>query len=646
MNIRYLRTLTLIILATTASFAMADPSGRVGRISYVQGDVSFLNTNNDDSIAAQINWPVTSQNLIATSRGARTEIRVGSAAVRLDSESELEVTQLDDEHFSLRLIYGSVYVRIKNPELAREFALFTSQGRVLLSEPSRLRIDTERRPDTTSVSVLDGMANVAGTESTFNVRAGKRAELTNGDIRMTTLRPNDMQDDFDIWAVTRDQRDDQSQSIRYVSQETTGYEDLDRYGNWETTSEYGAIWTPRTVVSGWAPYRVGRWTWIDPWGWTWVDSAPWGYAPFHYGRWVWFHQRWCWTPGAVVARPVWAPAMVGWVGGANWSVSFSSGTVPAVGWFPLAPHEVYVPSYRVSPAYVRQVNITHVTNISNVTVVNGFAKAPQNTHYQNREVQNAVSLMPHDQFVAHRTVAVSATPERINSRKILESAPVSAVAPSSIGHNNGFTRDENRWRNAPSRNAAPGQSNQANQPARPSQPVQPAFRESAQPVIRVPMAQDRNEQQIIRNPDVRIDRRITPSAPPATQLTAPPAVITSPNTNPGFNQRHEIHTDKHIEPPSVFNPTREIPRAVTQPNPAQEAERTRREHNAQQQAAEAQARALQEQRLLQQPSQAPLKQMAPLDRNPSQDERMRHRQEKAPGEIIREENNDSRERRR
>ncbi|MGZ3238400.1 MAG: DUF6600 domain-containing protein, partial [Burkholderiaceae bacterium] len=386
MSIRYLKTLALIVLAATTSFALADPPGRVGRISYVQGEVSFFNTSNDDSFAAQINWPVTSQNLVATGRDARTEIRVGSAAVRIDSDSELEVTQLDDEHFNLRLIYGSVYVRIKDPELAKDFALFTSQGRVLLSEPSRIRIDTERAPDTTSVSVLDGMVSVAGTESTFTVRAGKRAELANSDIRMTTLRPNDMQDDFDMWAMTRDQRDNQSQSVRYVSQEITGYEDLDRYGSWETTSEYGAIWYPRAVAYDWAPYRVGRWTWVDPWGWTWVDSAPWGYAPFHYGRWVWFHERWCWAPGTVVRHPVWAPAMVGWVGGANWSVSFSAGTAPAIGWFPLAPHEVYVPSYRVSPTYIRQVNITHVTNVSNVTVVNGIASVPQHTHYQNREV--------------------------------------------------------------------------------------------------------------------------------------------------------------------------------------------------------------------------------------------------------------------
>lgn len=631
MRIRHLKILALIALAATASFALADPPARVGRISYVQGDVSFLNTADDDSMAAQINWPVTSQNLIATGRGARTEIRVGSAAVRIDSDSELEITQLDDQHFNLRLIYGSVYVRIKNDELAQDFSLSTSQTRVQLSEPSRIRIDSERAPDTTTLSVLDGAANLASADSTFSVRAGKRADLADGDLHVTTLHPNDMQDDFDLWAVARDQRDDQSQSVRYVSQETTGYEDLDRYGNWETTSEYGAIWYPRAVASDWAPYRVGRWTWVEPWGWTWIDSAPWGYAPFHYGRWVWFHQRWCWTPGTVVAHPVWAPAMVGWVGGANWSVSFSAGTAPAVGWFPLAPHEVYVPSYRVSPTYIRQVNISHVTSIRNVTVVNGIASVPQNTHYRNREEHNAISLMPHDSFVAHRTVVVSPAIARINSRPDLQHAPVSAVVPTSIAHPHGFAHEAGRTNHAPSHPASIPV-----QPNRTIQSVQPPLLEAAPPTVRLPIPQDRNEPRVPHNQDVRVERHVEPPTQPATQFIVPPPARTPPNAGSDFRSRHEMNSDRHIEAPSVLNPGREAPHTVAPPNPAQEAERERA-----QQAHEAQARAMRERQPVQPPQMTPLKQTTPPPVIPGQEDRRHHWGENAPTEIRREDRSDT-----
>lgn len=149
-----------------------------------------------------------------------------------------------------------------------------------------------------------------------------------------------------------------------------GYEELDAYGAWQTAPEYGAVWVPR-VEAGWAPYHDGRWVWRDPWGWTWIDAAPWGFAPFHYGRWAYWGNRWVWAPGRIVRRPVYAPALVAFVGGAHWGVSVGvGGGGGGVGWFPLAPNEPWVPGYRVSPTYVRNVNVTNVTNVTNITNVN------------------------------------------------------------------------------------------------------------------------------------------------------------------------------------------------------------------------------------------------------------------------------------
>jgi len=163
------------------------------------------------------------------------------------------------------------------------------------------------------------------------------------------------------------------------------------------------------VPAGWAPYGMGHWAWISPWGWTWVDDAPWGFAPFHYGRWTMFHNRWCWVPGTYVRRPVYAPALVGWVGGPRFNVSISVGSAPAVGWFPLAPREVYVPTYRVSPHYVQQVNITHVTNITNITtIVNNPQQAVTHVDYRNRHFPHAVTVVPETVMVNRQPVAPAA----------------------------------------------------------------------------------------------------------------------------------------------------------------------------------------------------------------------------------------------
>ncbi|MCA1247653.1 DUF6600 domain-containing protein [Massilia sp. MS-15] len=357
MNKRFAHTAVMLALAALSTAALAqdafdsEPPGRVGRVALAQGKVS-ISGGGDSATDALVNWPVTSRNLITTAPGGRTEVRVGSTAIRVDGDSSLEVTELDDDSLRLRLHYGSASIRILSDEVLPEFELSTPQGRVRMLRPGRLRVDAERVADTSVVSVFDGEARVEGGGASLTIRAGRSAELRDDDVR--TLQAQ--RDGFDDWALERDRALDGARSARYVGTEMTGYEELDRYGSWQDDLEYGPLWIP-SVATSWVPYRDGRWSWISPWGWTWVDNAPWGYAPFHYGRWVQVRNRWAWAPGRVERRPMWAPALVGWVGGSGWSVNFHQhGTRPATGWYPLGPRDHYVPHYRLSDERLRRLN--------------------------------------------------------------------------------------------------------------------------------------------------------------------------------------------------------------------------------------------------------------------------------------------------
>jgi len=365
MHKRFAKTAVMLALAALSTAALAqaqfqdpldtEPPGRVGRVSLVQGKVSVSGDVGDTVTDALVNWPVTTRNLITTEPNARTELRIGSTAIRIDGDSSLEVTELDDDSLRLRLHYGSASIRILSEDVLPEFELATPQGRVRMTRPGRLRVDAERVRDTSVVSVFDGEAQVIGGGANLTIRAGRSAELRDDDVRTLQAR----RDGFDDWSLERDRLIDGARSARYVSTEITGYEELDRYGTWQEDLEYGPLWIP-SVSSAWVPYRDGRWTWISPWGWTWVDNAPWGYAPFHYGRWVQVRNRWAWAPGHKEhygRRPVWAPALVGWVGGSGWSVNFSShGTRLATGWYPLGPRDRYVPHYRLSDDRLRRLN--------------------------------------------------------------------------------------------------------------------------------------------------------------------------------------------------------------------------------------------------------------------------------------------------
>jgi hypothetical protein len=440
MRNRFVKTVTL--LAFTAAFSTfalaADPPSRVGRVSLSQGQVSISGEVGQPASAALVNWPVTSHNMITTSSGARTELRIGSTSVRLDGDSSLEVVELDDDSLRLRLHYGSANIRIVNAEALAGFELTTPQARVRMREPGRVRVDAERVRDTTAVNVFDGVALVDGAGGELAVRAGKRAELREDDVRTAQA----VRDAFDDWALGRDRYDERSTSSRYVTTEMTGYEDLDRYGSWSTDNEYGALWIP-SVASSWVPYRDGRWSWIDPWGWTWIDNAPWGYAPFHYGRWVHVNKRWAWAPGRHEHRPVWAPALVGWVGGGGWNLPFNSRggrhSMPAQGWYPLSPRDRFVPGYRASDDHLRRLNQPWPRDERR-----GHRDGDRRRDGDHR--REGLTVVPHDQFGHRGQVVVPNAPRATPAPQALQTAPSAAppAPPRDNWRGGGARPNENR----------------------------------------------------------------------------------------------------------------------------------------------------------------------------------------------------------
>ncbi|MBA4178672.1 MAG: hypothetical protein C0505_19245, partial [Leptothrix sp. (in: Bacteria)] len=392
----------LAMLLAAPVQAQQDPPGRVGRLADFSGAVSWWDDDAGQWADADRNRPLTGGDRLATARGARAELRVGSTVLRLAGDSELEVLRLDDERLVFQLHSGSLALRVRSREVADEVEVVTAETRCLPQREGHYRID--RDDDVTRAGSWRGLLR-CGDGAGLLVGEGQRAELYrvarrdgSGGLRQAWIAMPD--DRFADGVLAEDGREVRLAAERYVSPEMTGAEDLDRYGRWEQHPEYGALWLPTQVADDWAPYRYGRWTWVAPWGWTWIDDAPWGFAPFHYGRWVTWHGRWYWVPGAYVARPVYAPALVAWIGGSGWGVSVQLGG-PTVGWVPLAPREVYRPHYRVSPGYVERVNPTpkYHWNHPPRQVPTGPIS------YGNQGVPRGVTVVPRDVLVRRQPVA-------------------------------------------------------------------------------------------------------------------------------------------------------------------------------------------------------------------------------------------------
>ncbi len=395
----------------------ADPPSRVGRLSFLAGSVSFRPASVDDWAEATLNYPLTTGDHLWTDADARAEITVGSTAIRLAPQSAFGFLALDDRATQVRLSEGLLNVRLRNLGEDESFEIDTPNGAVSLLRPGTYRIGVDSTGDTTTVTVRHGEAEVTAAGSAFPVHADEAAVLSGGDSPSYDIHGAPPPNDWEDWSAARDRRWDDARSARYVSREVIGYEDLDDHGDWRDSPAYGPVWVPRTTIVGWAPYRYGHWAWVEPWGWTWIDDAPWGFAPFHYGRWVYWDGAWVWVPGHVVAQPVYAPALVVFVGGRHWSLAITSGGGAGVAWFPLAPDEPYVPAYRVSNTYIRNVNVTNV-NVTNINVTNVNVK---NINYRNRTQPGAVTVVTQQTFVESRPVGRSVI---VVPRERLEQATV------------------------------------------------------------------------------------------------------------------------------------------------------------------------------------------------------------------------------
>src|ERR1039457_1880295 len=426
---------TLVLSVVMSSRAVAqdndqdqdDPPTRVARLGYIEGSVSFQPAGEEDWVQAVPNRPMTTGDKLWADKDSRAELQLGSAVIRLSENTGVTFLNLDDNTVQLQLSSGSINVRVRRLDDNDDVEIDTPNLAFTISQPGRYRLNASEDGTYTQVALRDGGGQATGNGQTYTLHSGQQGTFSGTDALNADVEDLGGPDRFDDWASDRDRRWDDSPSAHYLAANVVGYQDLNDNGDWRDDSNYGHVWYPH-VEAGWAPYHTGHWDWIAPWGYTWVDDSPWGYAPFHYGRWVTVNGRWGWVAGPADVRPVYAPALVVFVGG---GMGFGGN----VAWFPLGPREVYVPPYRVSRGYMNQVNVsnttvntTTITNVYNTTIINKSTNIT-NVTYANRNVQGAVTVVPQRAFAGAQPVGRAAI--AVNPQQIAR-APVSArvaVAP-------------------------------------------------------------------------------------------------------------------------------------------------------------------------------------------------------------------------
>lgn len=419
-----------------------DPPSRVARLDYLTGAVTTEPAGATDWSYAAVNRPLTTGDQVWNDAGARSELHIGSTAVRLGDSTSLAILNLDDANAQLKVALGTLSTHVRELPPGTSYEIDTPNLALAVGGPGDYRVDVAPNGASTTVTVRRGSATVYGDGGQMPVSAGQQIVFSGTNLQVAGEYAVPAPDPLDQWAASRDAAEDRSLSARYVSRDIPGYQDLDANGSWRDDSQYGAVWIPNAVPVGWAPYHTGHWIWQAPWGWTWVDDQPWGFAPYHYGRWAYLGNAWAWVPGPVVAAapPCYAPALVAFVGGGgggfSWSVGLALGGAVAAGvaWFPLGPHEAWHPGWGGwSPHYYQRVNQTVVNNITinktvNVTNVTNITNI--NKTFINYRAPNAVTAVPATAFVHGQPVARFAQkvdPQQWRNAQVGAGAP--AIAP-------------------------------------------------------------------------------------------------------------------------------------------------------------------------------------------------------------------------
>lgn len=377
----------LPVLISGVAFAADDPPTRVGRVSFLNGTVSFHTADQDQWSAASLNYPIIAGNSFWTEPASRAELEIGPVGLRMDGSTEADVTTLDEHTTEISVPQGHLAVHLAARPEGETYRILTPRGSVELSQAGDYEIDAGAERAPTRIVVTQGSAALAVAGAPVDLHPGDMAVVTGSDPGDYTIEAAQKIADTE-WSRPQlaeaptasselpapEQAVPQAAPQQQVLPPTvTGAQDLDRYGRWQQSPQYGQVWYPNQVASDWAPYRDGHWAWVAPWGWTWIDDEPWGFAPFHYGRWASIDGSWAWVPdgisygGPAYVEPIYAPALVAFVGGAAWGASIGFGS--AVGWIPLGPGERFHPGYHVSSRYDERVNVTRFTNIHNTTNV-------------------------------------------------------------------------------------------------------------------------------------------------------------------------------------------------------------------------------------------------------------------------------------
>ena len=389
--------------ATAAAAGRAGPAGggdppeRVGRLARVSGTVSFHAQDEDQWNPATANYPVSAGNAFWTEPNAQADDR-GFRQPHRDGARH-RTRHRDAERYGLpgdRSRRARLYLRVRAATPNETYAVQTPRGLVTLTSPGRYGVVAGDTQTPTTVTVVEGSAQSRRPPSCRSRSAPVRPPRSPAATlsRAMSVRRSVTRSSPRCWTANgrrRRRRWHRRRRLRRCRAARTSR---------CTAPGPTARNTARSGIRRWRrtgcriAMAVGPMSRLGA-GPGWTASLGLRAVPlWPLGR---AGGRWGWYPGAGSPSPVYAPALVTFFGvGAVVGIGIGAALAGGrIGWCPLGPREAYRPWYRASDRYVRQVNITHVTNFTTIN---------RNVTINNFVNRGAATVVPTSALTASRPV--------------------------------------------------------------------------------------------------------------------------------------------------------------------------------------------------------------------------------------------------
>ena len=226
----------------SSAMAQGEPPGRVGRLAFTDGTVSFHDDEQSGWTPAVINTPLTTGDGIWTEPNARSEISLAGTRIRMEGATQLDMLALDDTQTRLQLAQGRIDVKTFAMDANQPYEIVTPRGTIKLLQQGDYYVEAGSTEDPTRLGVRSGAAQIQALNGqVLAVRANEVAEVTGdgANLQLRTIKTAPPAPPA-YWA-SRD-RQVVYDAPQYLSAGVTGYEDLNGYGDWINDGGYGRVW--------------------------------------------------------------------------------------------------------------------------------------------------------------------------------------------------------------------------------------------------------------------------------------------------------------------------------------------------------------------------------------------------------------------